>query len=170
MNGMGEGHWTDSRFSFAQFRYGLRPRFWNRGSFGAPTQCAHKKGLNFARATLNDGRPIALEGAFYMTKCKRRGEGACSPFFAVRSHLPLRGKLGWMTQRVGVKTTLTMERAFSGFPVPSGNPTFLPLIDPQFVYFFALQFLSPSSSIQLLKLLMSRNSTSNPAEFMWTGS
>jgi hypothetical protein len=29
-----------------------------------------------------------------------------------------------MTQRVGVKTTLTMERAFSGFPVPSGNPTF----------------------------------------------
>ena len=34
-----------------------------------------------------------------------------------------------MTPRVGVKTTLTMERAFSGFPVPSGNPTFLPLID-----------------------------------------
>jgi hypothetical protein len=27
----------------------------------------------------------------------------------------------------GVKTTLTMERAFSGLPVPSGSPTFLPL-------------------------------------------
>src|SRR5258708_37454427 len=35
------------------------------------------------------------------------GEGACSPLFNVRSHLPLRGKLGWMTPRVGVKTTLT---------------------------------------------------------------
>jgi len=31
-----------------------------------------------------------------------------------------------MTPRVGVKTTLTMERAFSGLPVPSGSPTFLP--------------------------------------------
>jgi len=29
-----------------------------------------------------------------------------------------------MTPRAGVKTTLAMERAFSGFPVPSGNPTF----------------------------------------------
>jgi hypothetical protein len=29
-----------------------------------------------------------------------------------------------MTPRVGVKTTLTMERAFSGLPVPSGSPTF----------------------------------------------
>jgi hypothetical protein len=30
-----------------------------------------------------------------------------------------------MTPRVGVKTTLTMERAFSGLPVPSGGPNFL---------------------------------------------
>jgi len=29
-----------------------------------------------------------------------------------------------MTPRVGVQTTLTMERAFSGLPVPSGSPTF----------------------------------------------
>jgi hypothetical protein len=42
------------------------------------------------------------------------GEGACSALFKVRSHLPLRGKLGWMTPRVGVKTTLTMGRAFRG--------------------------------------------------------
>jgi hypothetical protein len=34
-----------------------------------------------------------------------------------------------MTPRVGVKTTLTMERAFSGLPVPSGSPTFLGLIN-----------------------------------------
>src|ERR1700730_12072618 len=54
-------------------------------------------------------------------KAVREGEGSCSLFFAVRSHLPLRGKLGWMTPRVGVKTTLTMERAFSGLPVPSGS-------------------------------------------------
>jgi hypothetical protein len=36
-----------------------------------------------------------------------------------------------MTPRVGVKTTLTMERAFSGLPVPSGSPTFFGLIDTQ---------------------------------------
>jgi len=29
-----------------------------------------------------------------------------------------------MTPRVGVKTTLTMERAFSGLPAPSGSPIF----------------------------------------------
>ena len=34
--------------------------------------------------------------------------------FICRCHLPLRGKLGWMTPRAGVKTTLAMERAFSG--------------------------------------------------------
>ena len=42
------------------------------------------------------------------------GEGACSPLFAIRSHLPLRGKLGWMTPRVGVKTTLTTKRTLRG--------------------------------------------------------
>ena len=54
------------------------------------------------------------------------GEGACSPLFKIRSHLPLRGKLGWMTPRVGVKTTLTMERATPGLLFPSKGPTFLP--------------------------------------------
>src|SRR2546423_1751102 len=47
-------------------------------------------------------------------KLTSEGEGACSPVFNIRSHLPLRGKLGWMTPRVGVKTTLTTERAFRG--------------------------------------------------------
>jgi hypothetical protein len=42
------------------------------------------------------------------------GEGARSPLFAIRSHLPLRGKLGWMTPRVGVKTTLTTKRTLRG--------------------------------------------------------
>src|SRR5258708_4851853 len=51
------------------------------------------------------------------------GEGACSPLFKIRSHLPLRGKLGWMTPRVGVKTTLTMERA-TGALVPKQGPHF----------------------------------------------
>ena len=31
------------------------------------------------------------------------GEGACSESCAGRSHLPLRGKLGWMTPRPGQK-------------------------------------------------------------------
>ena len=42
------------------------------------------------------------------------GDGACSPLFTIRSHLPLRGKLGWMTPRVGVKTTLTTKRTLRG--------------------------------------------------------
>jgi hypothetical protein len=62
-----------------------------------------------------------------MTKCKRRceGEGAYSPFFANRSHLSLRGKLGWMTPRVGVKTTLTMERASRSSRSQAGAALFL---------------------------------------------
>ena len=42
------------------------------------------------------------------------GEGARSPLFAIRSHLPLRGKLGWTTPRVGVKTALTTKRTLGG--------------------------------------------------------
>jgi hypothetical protein len=52
------------------------------------------------------------------------GEGACSPLFEVRSHLPLRGKLGWMTPRVGVKTTLTNGNASLGALVPKQGPHF----------------------------------------------
>src|ERR1700756_5255337 len=52
------------------------------------------------------------------------GEGACSPLFKVRSHLPLRGKLGWMTRRVGVKTTLTNENGLLGALVPKQGPHF----------------------------------------------
>jgi hypothetical protein len=54
------------------------------------------------------------------------GEGACSPLFRVRSHLPLRGKQGWMTPRVGVKTTLTNGSAPLGALVPKQGPHFLP--------------------------------------------
>ncbi len=35
----------------------------------------------------------------------REGEGACASVCAGRSHLPLRGKLGWMTPRPGPKKT-----------------------------------------------------------------
>src|SRR6266853_2998264 len=54
------------------------------------------------------------------------GEGACSLLFKVRSHLPLRGKQGWMTPRVGVKTTLTNGNASLGALVPKQGPHFLP--------------------------------------------
>ena len=57
-------------------------------------------------------------------KVTSEGEGACSPRFKVRSHLPLRGKLGWMTPRVGVKTTLTNGNASLGALVPKQGPHF----------------------------------------------
>ena len=41
-------------------------------------------------------------------------EGARSPLFAIRSRLPLRGKPGWMTPRVGVKKTRTTKRTLRG--------------------------------------------------------
>src|SRR5919108_1873307 len=53
------------------------------------------------------------------------GEGACLSVLADRSHLPLRGKLGWMTPRAGVKTTLAIETRLTGPPIPSGGPIFL---------------------------------------------
>jgi hypothetical protein len=37
------------------------------------------------------------------------GEGARWSLFTDRSELPLRGKLGWMTPRAGVKTTPAIE-------------------------------------------------------------
>jgi hypothetical protein len=51
-------------------------------------------------------------------------EGARSSLFADRSHLPLRGKLGWMTLRAGVKTTLASKRAFRGSRSQAGAPLF----------------------------------------------
>src|ERR1700740_3473807 len=57
-------------------------------------------------------------------KVMSEGEGACSPLFKVRSHLPLRGKLGWMTPRVSVKTTLTNGNAPFGALVPKQGPHF----------------------------------------------
>jgi hypothetical protein len=55
------------------------------------------------------GPPLALSGIrgripiddFH--KSASEGEGACSKTSAGRSHLPLRGKLGWMTPRPGQK-------------------------------------------------------------------
>jgi len=38
-----------------------------------------------------------------LQKKASEGEGACSPTEAERPHLPLRGKLGWMTPRAGWK-------------------------------------------------------------------
>jgi hypothetical protein len=56
---------------------------------------------------------------------RSEGEGACSSLFYKSSHLPLRGKLGWMTPRAGVKTTLAMKRAFRGPRSQAGAPFFL---------------------------------------------
>ena len=70
-----------------------------------------KEGNRVARFALRIGPPLAPTG-----KCGRipindyhksasEGEGACSKTSAGRSHLPLRGKLGWMTPRPGQKKT-----------------------------------------------------------------
>src|SRR6266436_2166928 len=67
--------------------------------------------LNRWRVSDDESRKVASEG-----------EGACSSRFKVRSHLPLRGKLGWMTPRVGVKTTLTNGNAPLGALVPKQGP------------------------------------------------
>ena len=56
------------------------------------------------------------------------GEGAHSPGHANRSHLPLRGKLGWMTPRPGVKTTPGMECAFWGSRSQAGAPSLFCLL------------------------------------------
>src|SRR5271157_3755433 len=66
----------------------------------------------FDGCTPNDG----LQGT------ASEGEGACLPVHAKRSHLPLRGKLGWMTPRPGVKTTPGMECALRGSRSQAGAP------------------------------------------------
>ena len=47
-----------------------------------------------------------------LTGWQARGKGACLRILEMRYHQPLRGKLGWMTPRAGVKTTPALERAF----------------------------------------------------------
>ena len=50
------------------------------------------------------------------------GEGACSTGGAGRSHLPLRGKLGWMTPRPGHKKKTGKRSALFGALVPKQEP------------------------------------------------
>src|SRR6266550_7799663 len=50
-----------------------------------------------------------------------KGEGACSENCDGRSHLPLRGKLGWMTPRPGQKKT-GKRNASLGLSFPSEGP------------------------------------------------
>jgi hypothetical protein len=54
------------------------------------------------------------------------GEGACSRTCAGRSHLPLRGKLGWMTPRSGQKRPENGMR-LSGLLFLSRSPNFFDL-------------------------------------------
>lgn len=52
------------------------------------------------------------------------GEGACLAEFSGRYHLPLRGKLGWMTPRIRCENDARYETCLSGLPVPSWSPLF----------------------------------------------
>src|SRR6478735_1559342 len=50
---------------------------------------------------------------------KTQGEGAWLASGADCCHLPLRGKLGWMTPRIRRETKLKIDRAFQTLQVPS---------------------------------------------------
>jgi hypothetical protein len=89
--------------------------------------------MNYLRNALlpqEVGARVALPdavGAFHRRFVEGRrseGEGACSSFLYRSSQLPLRGKLGWMTPRFGVKTTLTTKRALRGSRSQAGAPFF----------------------------------------------
>jgi len=56
-------------------------------------------------------------------KSSSEGEGACSRICDGRSHLPLRGKLGWMTPRAGQKKAGKRNASF-GALVPKRGPLF----------------------------------------------
>src|SRR5882672_6281044 len=58
-------------------------------------------------------------------KTLSEGEGACSENCDGRSHLPLRGKLGWMTPRPGQKKT-GKRNASLGLSFPSESPFPIP--------------------------------------------
>src|SRR5437879_13189856 len=66
------------------------------------------RGLHVAREDARLARRLQYTGrgcipSDVLRKKASEGEGACSPTEARRPHLPLRGKLGWMTPRAGWK-------------------------------------------------------------------
>jgi hypothetical protein len=63
-----------------------------------------------------DGARREGVGAFQrrVNRMASEGKGACLRILVMRYHQPLRGKLGWMTPRAGVKTTSALERTFWG--------------------------------------------------------
>src|SRR2546430_16465175 len=60
------------------------------------------------------------------TKDASEGEGACLAEFKGRSHLPLRGKLGWMTPRIWCENDTGYERGFRASRSQAGAPFFCP--------------------------------------------
>jgi hypothetical protein len=58
------------------------------------------------------------------TGLQARGKGLACGFERFVTNLPLRGKLGWMTPRAGVKTTPALKRAFRGSRSQAGAPVF----------------------------------------------
>jgi hypothetical protein len=79
-----------------------------------------EKRLGFARAIEGNVGAFQKRGAHYG---KRGGRGLLAAL-ANRYHLPLRGKLGWMTPRAGVKTTPASEMRLPGLPDPKRGPHF----------------------------------------------
>jgi len=77
--------------------------------------------IGLSRALLELRRRVSSNE---LSRKTSEGEGACLFLLAERSHLPLRGKLGWMTPRAGVKTTPATETRLTGPPDPKRGPHF----------------------------------------------
>ena len=100
-------------------RYALQRNLENQQKKGNPDNC--RCGLQWLpTCTLNECGRIPnddLHGSL------SEGEGACSWTCDDRSHLPLRGKLGWMTPRPGQKKARQRNASF-GALVPKRGPHF----------------------------------------------
>ena len=87
----------------------------------------NRTGLGTQRALLRKRGRIPIDD---LHKSSSEGEGACSRTCAGRSHLPLRGKLGWMTPRARSKKEPANGMRLSGLSFPSEGPF---LFQPRFL-------------------------------------
>src|ERR1700733_7075455 len=81
----------------------------------------YRKEIGLQRALSQNRGRIPIDD---FHKSASEGEGACSRTSAGRFHLPLRGKLGWMTPRTRSKKGRETECVFRGFLFPSKSPYF----------------------------------------------
>jgi hypothetical protein len=108
-------NWTRDGAATREMRRETTETEQNQGSFcnAIPTE------LGPRRATTGKCGRIPIDDYH---KSASEGEGACSRTSAGRSHLPLRGKLGWMTPRPGQKKTGKRNASTGGSCSQAGAP------------------------------------------------